>query len=472
MKIPFALDGKGRIVDIHDVPPSVEGTFRCAECKQLVTRKQGDARVWHFAHKAEASCTTAFETALHILAKQILVESDTLRAPALVCQLHEQPSGEDITLCVEHTLRWDVAGEAEVWVDGIRPDFRGVCQGETIFVEVTVTHEPDRPKLEALKRLQTPALEIDLSAVPRDVTASEVRRLVLDAAEGKCWLFYPREAEARARLEALRNRRDAAEYASLDEVYREERRLDAALNAARADAITDRLVKIEMANARFRSATSAQKLAFLVTKLGKPVTAWPAILGHDVRGGSAIKVSTRIWQADVFRRHILRRRARNPNQRITVEAVADWLIERYDIASSESTSVRVAVWDYFSALEQADYLRRCVRQEFEILWDVLGDETRVPSSDAKARASKTAPLGYCWARGDVDTSRFWSAVRKTGVHVAPSEATILLNTWQEPGRRMSNEAAYAQSVATTLRISVEKAVELLAAAGVFVRAVA
>ncbi|HBN6128815.1 TPA: hypothetical protein L3M38_003792, partial [Clostridioides difficile] len=126
-------------------------------------RKQGNVRLWHFAHKAETACTTAFETTLHLLAKQILVESDTLRAPALVCQLHEQPSRADITLCVEHTLRWDVAGETEVWVDGIRPDFRGVCQGKVIFVEVTVTHEPDLLKLEALKRLQTPALEIDLS---------------------------------------------------------------------------------------------------------------------------------------------------------------------------------------------------------------------------------------------------------------------------------------------------------------------
>lgn len=47
-----------------------------------------------------------------------------------------------------------------------------------------------------------------------------------------------------------------------------------------------------------------------------------------------------------------------------------------------------------------------------------------------------------------------------------------MTTWQAPGLRMTNEAAHAESVATRLRIAVEKAVELLAAAGVFVRAVA
>jgi hypothetical protein len=473
LKIPFALDAEGRIVDIHDVPPSVAGTFRCAACKQFVTRKQGDVRVWHFAHKADTACTTAFETALHLLAKQILVESDTLRVPALVCRLqHERPGPEDITLCVERILHWDTPGEAEVWVDGIRPDFRGVCQGKAIFVEVTVTHAPDVAKLEVLKRLQTPTLEIDLSAVPRDVTGPEVRRLVLDATKGKRWAFYPGEAEARAQLRAMRKQRDAAAYAALEEAYEEERRLDAVLTVSRADAHAAHLKKIEKANAFFRAGPPAQKLAFLAGKLGMPVKAWPAILGHDVRGASAIKVSTRIWQADVFRRHIVGQRVRHTIPTVSVEPVTDWLIQRYAIASNESTSVRVAVWDFLSVLERADYLRRRMRQEFVILRDVLGDETKVPSAEAKARALEAATHGYCWTRGGADASQFWSAARKTGVHVAPSEATLLLSAWQAPRFRMSNEAAYAQSVAARLRISVEKAVELLVAAGVFVRAVA
>lgn len=470
LKIPFALDEKDRIVDIHDVPRHVEGNFRCAECRQLVTRKQGGVRVWHFAHKAETACTKAFETALHLLAKQILVESDTLRVPALVCQLYERPGSQDITLCVEQTLYWDAAGEAEVWVDGIRPDFRGVCQGKAIFVEVTVTHEPDAPKLEALKRLQTPTLEIDLSAVPRDVKAPEVRQLVLDATEGKRWVFYPGEAEARARLNALRDPRDAAFGAALEQELQEERRRDAALAAARADARAERLKKIEIANARFRDATTEQKLAFLEAKLRKPVSSWPASLGHEVRGAFAFRVSTRIWQADVFRKYIRGQGTRHANARVTAEAVAEWLIQRYAIASTESTSARVAVWDYLSALERAGYLRRRMRQEFEILRDELGTETEVPSPEAKAIALETATRGLFWARDLADESQFWSAVRKTGVHVSPGDARMLMSVWRDAQLRQANAAAYARSVAATLRIPVEKAVEFLTEAGVFVRA--
>lgn len=352
-----------------------------------MTRKQGDVRVWHFAHKDEAACTKAFETALHLLAKQVLVESDMLRVPALVCQLYERSGHEDITLCVERTFHWDAAGEAEVWGDGIRPDFRSVCQGKAIFVEVTVTHEPDAPKLEALKRLQTPTLEIDLSAVPRDVTAHEVRRLVLDAAEGKRWVFYPGEAEARAYLKALRTQRDAAFSAALERERQEERRFEAARAAARVE----RLRKIERANACFRDSTAAQKLTFLEAKLGKSVNAWPASLGHEVRGGSAFRVSTRIWQADVFRKYIHGQRTRHPNLRVTVEAVAEWLVQRYAIASTDSTFVRVAVWDFLSALERVGHLRRRVRQEFEILRDVLSHCARPGPSRMAALLNPRRP---------------------------------------------------------------------------------
>ncbi|WP_322045791.1 competence protein CoiA family protein [Paraburkholderia sp. J67] len=377
MKIPFALDETERIVEIREVPPSVEGTFRCAACGEPVTPKQGEVRIWHFAHRPESGRTTAFETALHVLAKQFLVESDTLCVPGLVCQLDARAGGEDITLCVEHTLHWDAVGEAEVWVEGIRPDFRGVCEGRAIFVEVTVTHEVDAPKRETLKRLGAPTLEIDQSAVPRNVTAPELRRRVLDAIEGKRWVFYPGEAEAWAQLNALRQQSDAvsraASHAVVDQQRQGQRRQEAALNAARADTQAERLRMIASANAAFRSATSERQLAFLEQKLGKPVTTWPASIGQDVRGAEAIPASTRIWQADVFRRYIHGRGARY-HPRVSVEPVADWLVQRYAIASTELTSVRDAVWNFLSALGRAGYLRRGERLEFDIIRDVLGDD--------------------------------------------------------------------------------------------------
>jgi hypothetical protein len=54
--------------------------------------------------------------------------------------------------------------------------------------------------------------------------------------------------------------------------------------------------------------------------------------------------------------------------------------------------------------------------------------------EAKVRDLEAATHGYCWARGGVDTSDFWSAVRKTGVHVAHCEATMPVSVLQEVAR--------------------------------------
>lgn len=134
-----------------------------------------------------------------------------------------------------------------------------------------------------------------------------------------------------------------------------------------------------------------------------------------------------------------------------------------------SRAVRVAVWDFLSALERVGSLRRRMRQKFEMIRDVLGNETEVPRPPVKAKALEFATRGYCCARGGTDASQFCSAVRKTCVHVSPAEGTLLLIAWQAPRLGMSNVETYPQTVAARLSIAAEKAVELLAAAGVIKR---
>ncbi|WGS45210.1 competence protein CoiA family protein [Burkholderia sp. JSH-S8] len=173
MTIPFALNPLGRLVAARDLPKYAEGPFRCAACRSPVILKQGEVRTWYFSHRPGSDCAKGFETALHLLAKQILLEHRHLRAPALVC-VDESLLEEDITVCDEHIVSWDVAGEVEKWMGGIRPDFVADCGDQLLIVEVVVTHEPDDSKLAQLDSLAIPALEIDLSDVARDVTVDSL----------------------------------------------------------------------------------------------------------------------------------------------------------------------------------------------------------------------------------------------------------------------------------------------------------
>lgn len=373
LTIPFALDSHERLVAARDLPKLALGPFRCAACRSPVILKQGEVRTWYFSHLPGSDCAKGFETALHMLAKQILVEHRHVRVPALVCA-DENSLVDAITVCDEHTIRWDAADEAEKWMDGIRPDFVANCGDQLLIVEVVVTHEPDTNKLAQLDLLAMPALEINLSNVERNVTVDALTHRIADTVAGKRWLFYPGWAEARALLDA----RLKEDEARLEE---EEAELAAELSREKAQARRERAAalarqaaarrKIEQANELFRHAPDADKKEFLARKLGLAERDWPPVLGSVVRGASSVKARTRIWQADVFRKFIHGHRSLRSKPAVTVDGVAEWLTQRYVVLPAASTSLRVAVWDFLSLLEKHGYLRRKIRQEFEILQDAL-----------------------------------------------------------------------------------------------------
>lgn len=468
LSIPFALDPHGRLVAARDLPKHAPGPFRCAACQSPVILKQGDVLTWHFSHRPGTDCATGFETALHMLAKQILLEHRHLRTPALVC-VDENSLVAAITVCDEHTIRWDAAGEAEKWMDGIRPDFVADCGDQLLIVEVVVTHEPDDNKLAQLDSLAMPALEIDLSDVQRDVTVDALTRRIVDTVAGKRWLFYPGWAEARtllnarlkeeeARLEeedALRAEEEAREYARERAQARRER---AAAQAQQAAARR----KIERANELFRQAPDGEKKAFLARKLGLAERDWPPILGSMVRGVSSVKALTRIWQADVFRKFIHRQRSLRSTPVLTVDGVAEWLAHRYAVLPAASTSVRVAVWDFLRVLEEHGYLRRKIRQEFEVLKDSLLAAGPLEPADALHPAA-SATRGLFWSRNLGDEMQIFLAAEQTGVQLPNGAMQCLMRVY------LDSEAEYAHSMSVALQLPLEQTVEFLVAAGFFAR---
>ncbi|WP_423382140.1 competence protein CoiA family protein [Burkholderia sp. LMG 32019] len=466
MTIPFALNPLGRLVAARDLPKHAEGPFRCAACRSPVILKQGEVRTWYFSHRPGSDCAKGFETALHLLAKQILLEHRHLRAPALVC-VDESLLEEDITVCDEHIISWDVAGEVEKWMGGIRPDFVADCGDQLLIVEVVVTHEPDDSKLAQLDSLAIPALEIDLSDVARDVTVDTLAYRILDTVAGKRWLFYPGWAEARAVLDARRREEQARleeEDAEIAAEYARERALarrERAAAAAQRDAARR---KIEQANERFRQAPDAGKMEFLVRKLGLAEHDWPPLFGSKVRWASVVKTHARIWQADVFRRFIHRQRGKRAASELTVVRVAEWLTQRYDVLPSASRSLPVAVWDFLSLLAKRGYLRRSPGQEFEILKDVLPEQERLVPTHPQSPAA-LATRGLFWSRSLGDEMQIYLAAEQTGVRKPRTAMQSLMR-----GRvYLDSEAEYAHRVSVALQLSLEQTVEFLVAAGFFVR---
>ncbi|MCA8494019.1 competence protein CoiA family protein [Burkholderia arboris] len=469
MTIPFALNPLGRLVAARDLPKHAEGPFLCAACRSPVILKQGEVMTWHFAHRPGPDCASGFETALHLLAKQILLEHRHLRVPALVC-VDESSLDEDITVCNERTMRWDAPGEVEKWMDGIRPDFVVDCGDHLLIVEVVVTHKPDDNKLAQLDRLAMPALAIDLSDVARDVTVDTLMHRILDTVVAKRWLVYPGWAEAQAQLDARLADEEAECAAERARERAQERREhdlarpEQAAEMARQEAIRS---KREAANERFRQASDAEKQAFLAWKLGLAEREWPPVFGSPVRGAAAVPARAWIWQADVFRKFIQGQRSLRSAPALSVEVVAEWLIQRYAVLPTASTSLRVAVWEFLCLLETHGYLRRRVRQEFEILKDSLIAPGQLEPTHTLHPAA-AATRGLFWSRNFVDQEQLYLAAEQTGVRL-PHDVMRRLKGRHSPAGAPLSEAEYTHSVSVALRLPLEQTVEFLTAAGFFVR---
>ena len=466
LTVPCALDMLGRIVVARDLPKHAPGPFLCAACRSPVLLRQGAMRAWHFSHRPGTDCANGFETALHLLAKQILLEHRQLRVPALVC-MDESSLDDDVKVCDERIIRWDAAGELEKWMDGIRPDFVADCGAQMLIVEVVVTHAPDANKLAQFDRLAMPALEINLSDVERNITVDAITHRIIHTVTGKRWLFYPGWTQARARLDArLKEERARIEEEEANEFARER----AQARRERASALARQAAarrKVERANELFRQASEADKTEFLARKLGLAEPDWPPILGSMARGAYSVKVRSRIWQADVFRKFIHGQRSLRSKPALTVDAVAEWITVRYAVSPTASTSLRDAVWDFLSLLETYGYLRRKVGREFEILKDALFAQGQLEPTYALHPAA-IATRGLFWSRNYVEESDLYLAAEQTGLRLPPDAARRLKDSCSTASIRYS-EAEYANSVSLAFHFSLERTAEFLVAAGIFVR---
>lgn len=69
--LTYAIAMDGQFVNVDDVKTGQECECICPACKEhLVAKNRGKVRIHHFAHKSGTECSFAFESMLHLLAKE------------------------------------------------------------------------------------------------------------------------------------------------------------------------------------------------------------------------------------------------------------------------------------------------------------------------------------------------------------------------------------------------------------------
>lgn len=167
IKISHGLDEKSqKLVSIFEVNKTDNGlkcNLICPECKTKFIACIGEIKTRHFKHYNETTCNPS-ETIIHKLAKKLIFNEKRIFLEDKIINFKK----------VEEEKELKFLGNQ------IKPDL--VCEtneGETIFLEIKVTHKVDNEKKQKLNLLNIRVYEIDLSYLKCENDIEEILKIAL-----------------------------------------------------------------------------------------------------------------------------------------------------------------------------------------------------------------------------------------------------------------------------------------------------
>jgi len=169
--IKYALDQlTDKPVFIENAANGLACNCKCEKCGEKLEAIQGKVNEWHFRHYKDTNCIGGQETAIHKLAKQIIVENSQILIP-------------------DQTLFYSQARQEEKF-SLIIPDVTVFANGHNIYFEIAVTNPVDTSKEVFYKRGQYKSIEIDLTNISYNTSPEELKKMILYQANNKRKIFW------------------------------------------------------------------------------------------------------------------------------------------------------------------------------------------------------------------------------------------------------------------------------------------
>lgn len=198
---PICALRNGRVVTIDEVEErGLACNCICPECGENLIARKGEHNIHHFSHKVNSNCAYGYQSSLHLMAKDIINNTDyvylpelTLRYPNIIrCSNLKVISYETITVLEAQEFR-DFEVQLEHKIDSIIPDVVLYNRNKKpLILEIFVTHSIDEVKENKIKELDVPVIEIDLSKVDRYLTRDELKQIIIELDDRKYWVYSPR----------------------------------------------------------------------------------------------------------------------------------------------------------------------------------------------------------------------------------------------------------------------------------------
>ncbi len=214
IKLQYGLRN-GKIISIWDLTEEDRGlkcNCICPGCGMQLQAKLGSGKKQrHFSHN-NANCNIAIaqQTALHMLAKEIIEQEKTVKFPPIIIPFEQTNLYKfDPNYLRQFSYRYlsNLPTEMEYKpativdfdsvvlekkVSSIIPDIIAFKGNKACLIEIAVTHFIDENKEKKIQELKLPVLEIDISSLSTENLNRDILKSVLtNQIENKKWVYNP-----------------------------------------------------------------------------------------------------------------------------------------------------------------------------------------------------------------------------------------------------------------------------------------
>lgn len=202
IKLPFGLKD-GKLVDVLSVSQGLECGCSCPACGARLVAKKGTTKIHHFAHYKAKECQGAVETALHLMAKDIIQENKKIFIPPVYIKFDRHK--QTLAYAAQELIIDSV--ELEKREDDIVPDLVCVAKGTKFYIEIAVTHYIDEQKLKKLRHGGVSTIEVDLGKLDRLLSKEALGQILLSNSDCKSWVYNAKAELLKNEVRALAKRK-------------------------------------------------------------------------------------------------------------------------------------------------------------------------------------------------------------------------------------------------------------------------
>ncbi|HAU1990130.1 competence protein CoiA family protein [Legionella pneumophila] len=393
IKLPFGLNENNIIVHIADVERDNNSKYICPSCRSPLIAVKGNIKEHHFRHETIKECAGGLESAIHLAAKQIIMERKKITLPKCLAIATAKDSWgipyrkDKVVVEDGHEISFDSVLE-EINLSGMRVDILANKNNKQLIIEIFYRHIVDEEKIEKIREANISAIEVNLSELmPENIKDFEVFWRYINDPKNVRWLYNTKADES---LYPELRKLLEIEILEREKEYKQKEipRLKRALRDLKLDQSKNRIAKYK------REAEICPLWKLYSYGLALSLDEMPTFLNVNVPNGDWIySCDRRVWQTVFYKHYVINRGSTNlslmgvnyflkntcivPRSVKIIESYADRYPELIpdDVAVNLPSTLKTisAYLDYLCEIEMLELTGREVHKKGNFEYKILCD---------------------------------------------------------------------------------------------------